>query len=342
VRFGVSFGALYAPAAELAALGREAEAGGFDTLWMPDSPMLYRDPYATLALLARETRRARLGTLATNPLTRHPAVTANAVLTVHELSAGRAVLGIATGDSAVRRIGARPVRLAELEAAIGALRPLLRGEAGESAGGRFGIRFARAAGGAGPPPIYVVATGLRTAELGGRLADGVVLNVGAHPAVLAAARARVEAGARAAGRPAGEPAVVAFFFCALGADGAAARARLKPSVSWFSQRFPALCELAGLGLDPPLRAALAGFEADYARYDLVHADQWAQALRDAAFLPDAFVDAFALGGTPARVAERLAALGERGFGDVAIRPPAPEDWRPTVRSFTAEVIPALR
>src|SRR3990172_6082671 len=238
MRLGVSFGALYGPVAEAARLGAEAEAGGFDTLWVPDSPMLYRDPYATLALLARDTRRVRLGTLAPTPLTRHPAVTANAILTIHELSGGRACLGIATGDSAVRRIGARPVRLA--------------GPA--------------PAGGGGPgPPIYVVATGLGAAELAGRVADGVVLNVGVHPAVLGAARERLAAGARAAGREAEASPGGAFFFCALADDPVTARERLKPSVSWFCLRFPRLCETAGLPIDGALQGALARFEADYPR-----------------------------------------------------------------------------
>lgn len=340
MRFGVSFGALYGPAAEAARLGAEAEAGGFDALWVPDSPMLYRDPYATLALLARDTRRARLGTLATNPLTRHPAVTANAILTIHELSGGRACLGIATGDSAVRRIGAKPVRLADLEQAVAELRELLAGRAVPYAGGRFGIRFAGAD--AAPPPVYVVATGLGAAELAGRVADGVVLNVGVHPAVLRAARDRLAAGARAAGRKAEEIPVVAFFFCAIAEDPASARERLKPSVSWFCQRFPALCELAGRPIGDALREALARFEADYARYDLVHSDQWAQAVRDAGFLPGEYVEAFALGGRPADVVAQLRAIRGLGFDEVAIRPPSSEDWRPTVRAFMAEVIPALR
>jgi 5,10-methylenetetrahydromethanopterin reductase len=338
MRFGLSFGALYAPAEEQVRLGAEAEAGGFDTLWVPDSPMLYRDPYATLALLARDTRRARLGTLATNPLTRHPAVTANAILTTHEVSGGRARLGIATGDSAVRRVGASPARLADLERAVVELRELLAGRAVDYAGGRFGIRFA----GSAPPPVYVVATGLKAAELAGRVADGVVLNVGARPAVLQAALERLEAGARAAGRKASDLAVVAFFFCAIAGDPATARQRLKPSVSWFCQHFPGLCSMAGLPLDPSLREALGRFEADYARYDLVHSDQWAQAVREAAFLPDDYVDAFALGGAPADVVAGLRAVRDLGFDEIAIRPPSLEDWRPTVRAFAREVIPALR
>ena len=337
MKFGVSFGALYEPAAEVARLGAEAEAGGVDTLWVPDSQMLYRDPYATLALLARETRRARLGTLATNILTRHPAVSANAILTIQELSGGRALLGVATGDSAVRRIGQRPGRLAELEAALGELRALLGGEAVAYPGGRFAVRFARKP----TPPIYVVASGLRVLELAGRLADGVVLNVGAHPDVLRRARERIDAGARAAGRDPAALDLVAFFFCAIDEDAGPARLRLRPSVSWFCQRFPGLCELAGLPLDAALREALARFEADYARYDLVHADAWAQAVADAAFLPPDYVDAFALGGAADDVVTRLRAIRALGFDHVAIRPPSSEDWRPTVRAFIDLVIPAL-
>ncbi len=338
MNFGVSFGALYAPAAEIARLGVEAEAGGFDALWVPDSQMLYRDPYATLALLARETRRVRLGTLATNALTRHPAVTANAILTIQELSGGRAVLGVATGDSAVRRVGVKPVRLGDLVQAVGELRTLLAGDAVSYAGGRFAIRFAEKP----VPPIYVVATGLALLEVAGRVADGIVLNVGCHPAVLRAARDRIDAGAHAAGRDPAGIEVVAFFLCAIGDDAATARARLRPSVSWFCQRFPRLCELAGLPLDAALQHELTRFQADYARYDLVHSAEWAQAVEDAAFVPLGYVDRFALGGTAADVTGQVRAIRALGFEHIAIRPPSADDWRPTVRAFIEHVMPALR
>jgi alkanesulfonate monooxygenase SsuD/methylene tetrahydromethanopterin reductase-like flavin-dependent oxidoreductase (luciferase family) len=337
LRVGISFGALYGDVAEMAALGAEAEAGGFDALWVPDSPMLYRDPYATLAALAGRTRRVALGTLATNPATRHPAVTASALLTVHELSGGRARLGIASGDSAVRRLGAAPAPPAALEGAVRTIRALVAGTPDGEGGSR--IRFARAAP---PPPVYVVASGWRALEVAGRVADGVVLSVGVHPAVLAAALERVRAAARRAGRDPAELAVVAFAFCALAADPALARARLKPSVSWFCLRVPALAEAAGLPLGDAVRAQLRRFDADYARYDLVHAEGWARAMREAAFLPDAYVDAFALGGPPAEVAARLRAIHALGIREAVIRPCAREDWADTMRSVAAAVLPALR
>jgi len=342
VKFGVSFGALYASVAEVARLGVEAERGGFESLWVPDSPMLYRDPYAALALLARDTRRARLGTLATNPLTRHPAATASAILTVHELSGGRTLLGLATGDSAVRRIGARPVRTDELGATVRQLRALLAGEALAFDTGRFGIRFAQPPSQQPAPPVYVVATGWRVLEVAGGVADGVILNVGLDPRLLAAARERVHAGARTAGRDPAALELIPFAFCAIDADGVTARARLKPSVSWLCQRFPGLAELAGLPLAPAVRQELARFAADYARYDLVHAAEWARAMRDAAFLPAEYVEALALGGRPAEVVGRVRELASLGFQSVLIRPPSHEDWWPTVRACVADVLPAFR
>ena len=62
MRFGLSFGARYESALAVLALGREAKASGFEDLWVPDSPMLDRDPWAILALRAQEPERARLGT----------------------------------------------------------------------------------------------------------------------------------------------------------------------------------------------------------------------------------------------------------------------------------------
>ncbi|MGH7264825.1 MAG: LLM class flavin-dependent oxidoreductase, partial [Candidatus Rokuibacteriota bacterium] len=172
--------------------------------------------------------------------------------------------------------------------------------------------------------------------------DGVIVNVGRHPAVLGAACERIRAGALAAGRTPEAVHVVVFFFCAIDPDGAAARARLTPSVSWFWQRFPALCVRAGLPAGPGAARELARFEADYARYDLVHSDTWDQAMRDATFLSSAYVDAFAIGGTAGEVVAQLQAVRALGVDHVVIRPPSHDDWQPTVRAFGREVIPAFR
>ena len=85
------------------------------------------DLFVTLTAVSQATDRVMIGPSVTNPLTRHPAVMASAIASVHELSGGRAMLGIATGDSAIYNINERPRGLQGLREYIVAVRDLLRG-----------------------------------------------------------------------------------------------------------------------------------------------------------------------------------------------------------------------
>ena len=96
-----------AMAERLAATARAAEAGGLDTVWVPDHP-LQADPasrpdepmleaYTTLGFLAGQTSRIRLGTLVSGATFRAPALLVKAVTTLDVLSGGRAWLGIGAG-----------------------------------------------------------------------------------------------------------------------------------------------------------------------------------------------------------------------------------------------------
>ena len=107
-------------------LTRRAEAAGFDYGWLFDSHVLWRDPYPLLTLMAGATARLRLGTCVTNPATREPSVTASALATLDEISAGRMDLGIGRGDSARRVLGKPPTTLAALEEAVGGRRGMLQ------------------------------------------------------------------------------------------------------------------------------------------------------------------------------------------------------------------------
>ncbi len=112
----------------------EAEAHGFDWLGVADSQSVFRELYVALTLAALHTRRMRLGPLVTNPLTRHLVVTASAISSVDELSGGRAVLGVGSGDSALYTIGAPPATLAGLEDSVLTLGRLTAGETVERDG----------------------------------------------------------------------------------------------------------------------------------------------------------------------------------------------------------------
>ena len=107
------------------ALAVQAERWGFDELLLADSENLVGDPYVELALAAQATERLRLGPAVTNPLTRHPAVTASAIATLQVESEGRAVLVFGRGDSAVLQLGLRPATTAELERGLTKLQEFL-------------------------------------------------------------------------------------------------------------------------------------------------------------------------------------------------------------------------
>jgi 5,10-methylenetetrahydromethanopterin reductase len=85
------------PSADLLDAFSAAESHGLDEVWLGDEGPAHRDPFAVLAAAAVRTERILLGVAVTNPYLRHPAVTASAMMTVQELSGGRAVLGFGPG-----------------------------------------------------------------------------------------------------------------------------------------------------------------------------------------------------------------------------------------------------
>lgn len=93
---------------KITSVARQADEAGFDSLWVmdhffqirmtglpPESPM--PEAYATLGVLAGQTRRIKLGTLVTSVSYRHPGVLVKTVTTLDVLSGGRMYLGIGAG-----------------------------------------------------------------------------------------------------------------------------------------------------------------------------------------------------------------------------------------------------
>src|SRR5436190_8025469 len=144
----------------------EIESLSFDQLWLTDSSLHARNVYAYLTLAARHSQRLLLGTAVTNPITRHPAVTATAAVTVDEISGHRFALGIGAGDRPLLALGSKPARLAQLEASIDAIRQLWTGEHVSMEAPGFTLDDAHMRGVGRPDiPIYISASGPKTLEL---------------------------------------------------------------------------------------------------------------------------------------------------------------------------------
>src|ERR671930_609960 len=213
----------------IAELARQVEAWGFAGLLVADSQNLNADVWVELALAGAATERIGLGPGVTNPVTRHPAVTASAALTLQVETAGRAVLGIGRGDSALTQIGLRPVPAAELEQALIALQGYLSGDEVSLGDEVSSLRWLEEAG-QPKGPVVVAATGPRVIALAARHAERIHFTVGAE---LDRLRWAVETARDAAGDR--DVSLGAFLNVAVHPDRALARDLVRGSTAIFAR-----------------------------------------------------------------------------------------------------------
>jgi coenzyme F420-dependent glucose-6-phosphate dehydrogenase len=105
---------------ELIRAGAEAEAMGFDGIWVHDAPFGRRttaayDPVNLLSAIAGKTKRIFLGTGILAPQLRNPVLLAQQWATLHAASEGRALMGVGTGAG-------KPSLVQRQFKAVGALR----------------------------------------------------------------------------------------------------------------------------------------------------------------------------------------------------------------------------
>jgi 5,10-methylenetetrahydromethanopterin reductase len=318
----VSFGIRIPPCEairDVARAARAAETGGFTHVWTLDSPLLagrLMDPYLTLGACAGTTERIRLGVAVTNAISRHPLATACAALSLDELAQGRAILGIGSGDSAMRTVGMAPAdahgthrtRRDQLRETLGILRAVLAGEAVTLGERRFQLEKPRR-----PLPIYVAATGPRMLELAGELADGVIIQVGIHPRCVEYALEHIRRGATRAGRDPADIDIVCSTFAAVDDDRRLAIDRARPLTAWFYAVAPELVERVGVRVRQrqPARPVFP---------DISHAADHEEAMVEARkYVADEAVERLCLVGPPAECVGRLRELANLGIRQVFLR-----------------------
>lgn len=299
----------------------EIESLGYDQLWLTDSSLHSRNPYVYLTLAARRTTRLTLGTAVTNPVTRHPAVTAVAISSVDLVAGGRAILGIGAGDRPLLSLGLKPAPLAQLEDSILAIRALLTGEAVDYSGHGFTLTDAHMRlESRADLPVYVSASGPKTLELAGRIADGVILLGGLHPEGLQWAIDHIDRGVDAAGRSV-RPKITVFAYGAVDENEQEAIAAGRTIAAWFPQTAPVYCEMAGLSpaLIERIRSSYQGGE-------------FQEAEGAAALLPLDFVQRMALCGGVDAARGHIRNMYELGVDAVTVFPLS-KDRMATVRGF---------
>src|SRR5262247_3117163 len=183
-----------------------AEKRGFSHAWLYDSQMLTSDVYAALALCAVNTKKMFLGPGVTNPMSRIAPLTACAIASINALAPGRTILGIGTGNTARRTLGMPAAHLDVLREHVRVCRDLLSGKTTPYQEGerRRMIKFLNPRSGAidikKKIPIYMAASGARSLELAGEIADGVIVFGAVSPSLVDFHMSHVRTGAERAGR----------------------------------------------------------------------------------------------------------------------------------------------
>jgi probable F420-dependent oxidoreductase len=310
-------------------LTRRAEAAGFEYGWVFDSHVIWREPYVLLSLMAQATERMRLGTCVTNPATREPSVTASTLAVLDELSGGRMDLGIGRGDSARRVLGKPPTTMATLEQAIVAIKGLVEGRTVEYEGTELQMPWT----GNWTLPVWVAGYGPMAMAMTGRIADGVILQLG-DPDLIAWLVGQVRAAEAAAGRPAGSVRIQAAAPAHVG-DLEDCRERTR----WF----PALVsnhvvDLVNKYPREELPESLTGYIRDRTGYDYHHHAEVGSS--NAGFVGDEVTDRFCvIGSVDDHLAKlrRLAEVGVDQFNVYLMN----GDEEKTLEIYGREIVPAL-
>ncbi len=308
--FGVGFWGSLAAGAVLEEV-QLAERLGYDAVWIGDSQLLWREAYVLLGAAAALTSRVRLGISVTNPVTRHPTVTASAALTLQEASKGRAVLGVGVGSTAVRTLGQQPVSRAALARWVALLRALWSGEPVAADGSAWRLTFGTAAS---APPIVVAGRGPKMLRLAGEIGDGAILTgCGRANAMARGMLESVQAGRAAATDPARPFRTYLSIAAAVHPDRRLALDAVRPqvAVALLMPHWP---------LSGPAEQARERLRASYDYYQ--HMSRQA---RYAELIPDEIVPSFALAGTPDECVAQLRELITLGFDEVTLIPYATED-----------------
>jgi len=191
------------PAAEVVDLAELAERLAYDCLWLPDQ-RFFRDPFVLLGLCAQATRRITLGLAVTNPYTRHPLQIARAAASVDEVAGGRFILGLGAGNrskmlSSLAIDSSRAIQ--RIEECVTVCRRLFRGERVTYQSPTLTLEDVALDFPARPDiPIYVASRSPGILEMGGRVADGVLMEALFTPGGLAYGLDRITRGAAMAGR----------------------------------------------------------------------------------------------------------------------------------------------
>lgn len=290
-----------------------AEQLGFEAIFFADSQMNNVDPYQALAMCAVKTTKIRFGTAVTNMVYRDPTITANSFATLNEISEGRAIIGLGTGDGPVYSLGRTATKLADFEKGLSTMRDLLhdRGievpQGKERAGGNVKLKAGRRG-----VPIYISAEGPKTLRVAGRTCDGVILGTGFDKSVTDWARARIAEGAKDAARKVEEIDIMPAGMIVVDEDGDSARRRVRSRMANRAHHnFRFTMETVPEGEAAGVQRFMDNFDISKPIEERV----------DPSFITNYLLERFTIAGTPRECIDKVKRLEADGVKRILLTPP---------------------
>jgi 5,10-methylenetetrahydromethanopterin reductase len=292
---------------------KRAEELGFEAIFFADSQMNNVDPYQAMAMCAVSTKTIRLGTAVTNMVYRDPTITASSFATLNEIAAGRAIVGLGTGDGPVYSLGRTATKLADFEKGLRVIRDLLhdRGidvpKGRERGGGNVALKIGKR-----PVPIYISAEGPKTLRVAGRTCDGVILGTGFDLDVLEWAQARVAEGAKEAGRNPANIDIMPAGMIVVDEDGEQARKRVRARMANRAHHnFRFTMETVPEGEKAGVKRFMDAFDISKPIEERIDPD----------YVTDYLLGRFTIAGTPSECVAKVKRLEAAGVKRILLTPP---------------------
>jgi 5,10-methylenetetrahydromethanopterin reductase len=250
---------------------------------------------------------------------------------LNEISEGRAIIGLGTGDGPVYSLGRTATKLAEFEKGLRVIRDLLhdRGVAVPKTKERASRGRVKLKVGKRPVPIYISAEGPRALRVAGRVCDGVILGTGFDLDVMEWAQARIAEGAKEMGRAVSEIDVMPAGMICVDDDGELARHRVRSRMAnraHHNFRFT---------METVPQGKLAGVQKFMEAFDI---SKPIEERVDPDLVTDYLLHRFTIAGTPEECAARAKQLEAAGVKRLLLTPPN-TNYEAIMEAWGRRVIP---
>jgi len=223
IKFGSFIPIPTTPVTKLIEIARVNEEAGFDSIWAADHLLFVPlgtvpEAWTILTAIAMVTKKAMLGTCVTDVHRYHPAVLAQRIATIDQISAGRVILGLGAGEAMnLQPFGIeRRKPVSKLIETVSIMRKLWSGETFSYEGEFWKLKDAFLQIQPIQPrlPIYLGANSPRMLRLTGQIADGW-LPTPLSPELYKKRLRFIEEGAQQAGRSISEIDTGLYLYTAL-------------------------------------------------------------------------------------------------------------------------------